>query len=62
FLLSPGDVDGMAQACLTLLNDPSRHSEFRKAARQRAVSQFDTSLIVPQYEACYREIAARGTR
>ncbi len=51
FLLSPGDVEGMARAALSLLTDPTRHAEFREAARQRAVSQFDTSLIVPQYEA-----------
>jgi N-acetyl-alpha-D-glucosaminyl L-malate synthase BshA len=62
FLFAPGDVDGMARACLTLLNDRGRHQEFRNAARRRAVSHFDTGLIVPQYEACYREIADRGTR
>ncbi len=57
FLLSPGDIDGMARACLTLLNEPSRHAEFRRAARGRAVSLFDTSLIVPQYESYYQQIA-----
>ncbi len=62
FLLSPGDVDGMARACLTVLNDRQLHEEFRRAARRRAVSQFDTSLIVPQYEAYYREIADRSPR
>ncbi len=59
FLLSPGDVEGMARACLALLGDQSRHAEFRQAARQRAVAHFDTSLIVPQYEAYYQEIAAQ---
>jgi L-malate glycosyltransferase len=58
FLLPPGDVDGMVRAALSLLTDPSRHAEFRVAARQRAVSQFEASLIVPQYEAYYQEIAA----
>jgi glycosyltransferase involved in cell wall biosynthesis len=47
----------MARAALALLADRQRHAEFRTAARQRAVSLFDTSLIVPQYEAYYREIA-----
>ncbi|MBI4736825.1 MAG: glycosyltransferase, partial [candidate division NC10 bacterium] len=56
FLLPPGDVEGMARACLDLLADPGRHGEFRTAARQRAVSHFDTSLIVPRYEAFYQEI------
>ena len=57
FLLPPGDVDGMARAALGLLTDPSRHAEFRVAARYRAVSEFDAGLIVPQYEAYYQEIA-----
>ena len=59
FLLPPGDVDGMARAALDLLNDPPRHAEFRAAARERAVTLFDTNLVVPQYEAYYGEIAAR---
>jgi N-acetyl-alpha-D-glucosaminyl L-malate synthase BshA len=59
FLLAPGDVEGMARAALALLADRQRHAEFRTAARQRAVSLFDTSLIVPQYEAYYREIAEK---
>jgi N-acetyl-alpha-D-glucosaminyl L-malate synthase BshA len=59
FLLTPGDVDGMARAALALLTDRQRHAEFRTAARQRAISLFDTSLIVPQYEAYYQKIAGR---
>ena len=62
FLLAPGDVDGMAGACLALLNDRERHQEFRHAARRRAVSHFETSLIVPHYESFYREIADRIPR
>jgi glycosyltransferase involved in cell wall biosynthesis len=57
FLLAPGDVDGMARATLALLTDGPRLAEFREAARRRAVEQFDTGLIVPQYEAYYRKIA-----
>jgi glycosyltransferase involved in cell wall biosynthesis len=47
----------MARAALALLTDRQRHAEFREAARRRAVAHFDTNLIVPQYEAYYREIA-----
>jgi N-acetyl-alpha-D-glucosaminyl L-malate synthase BshA len=57
FLLPLGDVDGMSRACLALLADRQRHAEFRRAARQRAVALFDTSLIVPQYESYYQAIA-----
>ncbi len=56
FLLRPGDVDGMTSASLTLLQDSKRHADFREAARRRAVTRFDASLIVPQYEAYYQEI------
>ncbi len=58
FLLPPGDVEGMARAALALLTDRERHEEFRGAARRRAVAHFDTSLIVPQYEAYYQAVAA----
>jgi N-acetyl-alpha-D-glucosaminyl L-malate synthase BshA len=58
FLLPVGDVDGMARASLALLSDRSRHLEFSGAARRRAVAHFDTSLIVPQYEAYYLAVAA----
>ena len=60
FLLPVGDVAGMADAALTLLTDSARHRAFRESARTRAVTQFDTSLIVPQYEAYYRQIADRS--
>jgi N-acetyl-alpha-D-glucosaminyl L-malate synthase BshA len=58
FLLSVGDVDGMADAALALLTDSARQAEFRIAARRRAVEHFDTAMIVPQYEAYYRDILA----
>ncbi len=62
FLLRPGDVDGMALASLALLEDNKRHTDFREAARRRAVTHFDASLIVPQYEAYYQEITDSESR
>ena len=59
FLLRPGDVDGMARAALEVLTNPERHAAFRTAARQRAVSHYETSLVLPQYEAFYQEILGR---
>jgi len=56
FLLPVGDVEGMADAALALLTNATRHAEFRAAARERAVTHFDTALIVPRYEAYYREV------
>ncbi len=59
FLLPVGDIEGMAEAALTLLTDANRLTDFREAARRRAVEHFDTALIVPQYEAYYHTIARR---
>ncbi|HTU03303.1 MAG TPA: N-acetyl-alpha-D-glucosaminyl L-malate synthase BshA [Candidatus Sulfotelmatobacter sp.] len=56
FLLSVGDVEGMARACLALLTRPTQHAEFRQQARQDAVARFDAELIVPQYEAYYAKV------
>jgi len=59
FLLPVGDVAAMAEAACLLLTDPSRHRQFRLAARQRAVRRFDADLIVPRYEAYYGEVLHR---
>jgi N-acetyl-alpha-D-glucosaminyl L-malate synthase BshA len=59
FLLPPGDVDGMARAALALLTSPQRHAAFRTAARQQAVTRYDTHLILPRYEAFYQDILTR---
>jgi N-acetyl-alpha-D-glucosaminyl L-malate synthase BshA len=59
FLLPTGDVEGMARAALELLRSGGRLGEFRAAARRRAVEHFDTALVVPRYEAYYREVLAR---
>jgi glycosyltransferase involved in cell wall biosynthesis len=48
----------MAQAALDLLTDPERHAAFRTAARRLALMRYDTRLVLPQYEAFYREILA----
>ncbi len=56
-LLFPvGDVEGMAAGALGLLEDEGRMERARTAARARAVILFDERLIVPQYEAYYREV------
>jgi N-acetyl-alpha-D-glucosaminyl L-malate synthase BshA len=59
FLLPPGDVDGMARAALAVLTSPERHTAFRAAARQHAVTRYETRLILPRYEAFYREVLSR---
>ena len=59
FLRPVGDVDGMAQAGLSLLTDAARWEAFSKAARRRAVEVFPTEAIVARYRALYEETLAR---
>ena len=61
FLLPMGDVEAMAQAAVSLLQDPQRLAEFRNRAREKAVSQFDMHQIVPQYERLYEQTLRQKT-
>jgi L-malate glycosyltransferase len=56
-LLRPvGDVEGMAEAGLILLDD-ARWPDASRAARERAL-HFDSAIVVPQYEAHYEKVLA----
>jgi L-malate glycosyltransferase len=56
-LLFPvGDVEGMANGALSLLNDPSRLDAMREAARKNAQKRFCATLVVPQYVRYYEKI------
>ncbi len=55
FLRPVGDVEGMADAALELLSDPSRWARFSKEARRRAVEEFPTREIVLRYRNLYEE-------
>jgi N-acetyl-alpha-D-glucosaminyl L-malate synthase BshA len=55
-LYEVGDVEGMARGAIELMGDPSRYQRMKIAARQRVLTHFDAPLIVPRYEALYREI------
>jgi N-acetyl-alpha-D-glucosaminyl L-malate synthase BshA len=59
YLLPVGDVDGMANAALSLLEDRSRWRAFSESARTRAVNDFPTGEVVARYCALY-ESALRG--
>jgi N-acetyl-alpha-D-glucosaminyl L-malate synthase BshA len=54
-----GDVDAMAQAAITLLQDPDRLETMARAARQTAQDRFCTTRIIPLYEAYYHQILNR---
>jgi N-acetyl-alpha-D-glucosaminyl L-malate synthase BshA len=55
FLRDCGDVDGMAERAIYILEDEARLNTFKENALARA-KQFDLALILPQYENYYKEI------
>ncbi|HVE65162.1 MAG TPA: N-acetyl-alpha-D-glucosaminyl L-malate synthase BshA [Thermoanaerobaculia bacterium] len=55
FLLPVGDVDGMANATLELLEDEEKWKRFSKEARRRAVDEFPTEGIVSRYRQLYEK-------
>ena len=54
YIAEIGDIDRMARYAIELLTNDAKHQLFGKAARQRAVEQFDVRKIVDQYEEYYR--------
>ncbi len=58
FLSEVGDVEGMAQNALLLLEDETRLKEFGSNALHQA-KQFDISIILPQYESYYKKVVER---
>jgi N-acetyl-alpha-D-glucosaminyl L-malate synthase BshA len=60
FLRPPGDVEGMAEAALTLLGDDDKRRAFGAAGRRRAVECFSQDTVVAQYRAIYERVAGGG--
>jgi N-acetyl-alpha-D-glucosaminyl L-malate synthase BshA len=55
FLKEPGDVDGMAEKAIFILEDEERLAKFKENALARA-KQFELSNILPEYENYYLEV------
>jgi N-acetyl-alpha-D-glucosaminyl L-malate synthase BshA len=53
FLLPVGDVEGMAAAAASLLDDPQRHRLFADRAREDAIERFAMDRIVARYRSLY---------
>jgi len=58
FLRPVGDVSGMADAAMSLLEDERLWRRFSEAARRRAVKEFPTSAIVKRYRELYEAVLA----
>jgi L-malate glycosyltransferase len=56
FLVTPGDTKMMAARSLEILTSPERREQMGKAARVRALNQFCTTRIIPQYESLYQRV------
>jgi N-acetyl-alpha-D-glucosaminyl L-malate synthase BshA len=59
FLREVGDVDGMAEKAIYILEDDARLKSFKENALARA-KEFDLSIILPMYENYYREVIERS--
>jgi len=60
YLAPVGDVAALADYALKLLSDEALLRKTGEAARRRAVEQFESELMVPQYEAFYQRVLAEN--
>ncbi len=58
YLVTPRDIKTMAARALEILTDPGRQERMGKAARERALSQFCSTRIIPLYEKLYERVIA----
>lgn len=56
FLVAPRNVKTMAARALDILTSPERREQMGKAARQRALTQFCSTKIIPRYEDLYHRV------
>lgn len=59
FLKEIGDVDGMAESAIYILEDESRLKTFKENSLARA-KEFDLSIILPVYENYYTEVIEKS--
>jgi len=59
YLAPVGDVEALAGYALELLGDEKRLRRIGEAARHRALTLFDSQLIVPRYEQLYEDLLWR---
>jgi N-acetyl-alpha-D-glucosaminyl L-malate synthase BshA len=59
FLKEIGDIDGMAESAIYILEDENRLKTFKENALARA-KEFDLSIILPVYENYYAEVIEKS--
>ena len=60
FLEPVGDSDAQAARVVSLLTDAGLYQRISAAARQTAQAHFCSSLVIPRYEAYYKEVLERA--
>ena len=61
-LVPPGDVAALAGAVETLVHDEPRRQALGQAGQARARARFSAGVIVPRYEALYRQLCRPRAR
>lgn len=56
YLEAVGDVEAQAGRVVEVLSDEGKYRAMSRAARHTAESRFDTTMVIPQYEAYYEEV------
>lgn len=59
YLVPPRDPEALTQALLDLLDDPDRRYAFGRAARHKALTEFDERLVFARVHDAYRQLLAR---
>jgi N-acetyl-alpha-D-glucosaminyl L-malate synthase BshA len=60
YLVPPRDVKAMVARALEILTDAERRERMGRAARQRALSEFCSTNIIPLYEKLYKDLLENG--
>jgi glycosyltransferase involved in cell wall biosynthesis len=62
YLVPPRDADGLAAALLDLLQDDAKRQAFGRAAREKALAEFDERAVFARVEGAYADLLTdRGT-
>ena len=59
FMEPVGDIAAQASRVVELLTDEALHQRITAAGRARAMEQFSTERIIPQYEQYYEEVLSK---
>lgn len=59
YIAEIGDIDRMAKYALDLLTNKKKYDIFSANARKCAVTKFDKSIVVPQYEEYYKKVLSK---